>query len=74
MAVLNKKTEYAISFMILAILLDSVSAQSGFMNLLEDHVGLILLIASFVIIALQILMLIFLQSINDHLNWIRRIR
>jgi len=41
---------------------------------LEERVGLVLLIASMVIIALLILMIFYLHSINEHLNWIRRIR
>jgi hypothetical protein len=41
---------------------------------LEEHIGLILLIASIVIIALLILMLFYLHSISEHLSWIRRIR
>lgn len=41
---------------------------------LEQRIGLILLIASMVVIALLIIMLFYLHSISEHLNWIRRIR
>ena len=41
---------------------------------LEKHIGLILLIASMVVIALLILIVFLLNSISEHLSWIRRIR
>jgi len=61
--------------LLLAASLASAQAK-GFSVLvgLEEHVGLVLLIASAVIIILMILMLFYLHSISEHLNWIRRIR
>ena len=41
---------------------------------IEQHVGLVLLIASMVIIVLMVLMILYLHNISEHLNWIRRIR
>lgn len=46
----------------------------SFISMVEDHTEIVLFIALSVIIVLQILMIFFLQSINEHLNWIRRIR
>lgn len=60
------------------LLLASCASAQGTVTIalamIEAHVGLVLLIASLVIILLMILMLFFLQSISEHLNWIRRIR
>jgi uncharacterized phage infection (PIP) family protein YhgE len=47
---------------------------SGLLGGIEDRVGLILLIGEVVIIVLMVLMLFYMHSIAEHLNWIRRIR
>ncbi len=65
-----------IFFTLLAFLATAASAQED-MSLLsgiEARIGLILLIASGVIIVLLILVIFYLHSINEHLSWIRRIR
>jgi hypothetical protein len=49
-------------------------AESSILAGIEAHVGLVLLIASLVIIVLMILMVFYLHNISEHLNWIRRIR
>ena len=65
------------TFLVLLLLSAMVSAQTREVSLLqglEEHSGLVLLIASTVIIIMMILILFYLHSIDEHLNWIRRIR
>jgi hypothetical protein len=65
------------SSLISVLLLPAAAQAQGLSSVMvgfEAHIGLILLIASGVIIALMILMLFYLHGISDHLNWIRRIR
>ncbi|MBD3387788.1 MAG: hypothetical protein GF416_01955 [Candidatus Altiarchaeales archaeon] len=64
--------------LLLLALLSSLSAAQGddasLMAGLEANSGLVLIISSVVIIILMVLMIFYLHSINEHLNWIRRIR
>ena len=69
------------SFILICALSALVSAQAvsqaGEVSVLqgiEQHVGLVLLIASIVMIILMILVIFYLHNISEHLNWIRRIR
>jgi hypothetical protein len=62
---------------VLVLMASYASAQDSlniFLAMVEAHIGLVLLIASITIILLMILILFYLQSISEHLNWIRRMR
>ena len=59
---------------VLFFLSSPASSELSVLVALENHVGLVLLIASLVIIVLMALILLFLQNISEHLNWIRRVR
>jgi hypothetical protein len=64
-----------IAFIIaLATLAAGESGLDHIIKTLDAYVGVILLITSAVIITLMVLMLFFLQSISEHLNWIRRMK
>jgi hypothetical protein len=67
------KNAIILAFLALAASLTSAQSTSLLLGI-EAHIGLILLIASAVIIILMILMILYLHSIAEHLNWIRRIR
>jgi len=69
-----KSSRVVFPLLALSYLASTVSAQESLLLIIEDHIGLVFVIIAGVMIVLQILTIFFLQSINEHLNWIRRIR
>ena len=74
MLTVDQRNLLPLSILLLASCVSAQDAMTIALAMIEAHVGLVLLIASVVIILMMILMLFFLQSISEHLNWIRRIR